>query len=132
MSTLFSRIIHRELDAHIVFEQDEFIAILDRAPINPGHILLIPFEEVEEVIDLSPQRYQAIWLLVQKFSAVLKLAFNAPKVGIVVEGFGVPHAHIHLIPIYQGNQLNPERAKEASNEELAEAADKIRNALAHR
>ena len=115
----------------MVWNMDRIIAILDVCPINPGHILVIPYEEVSDVSDLSEERYTEIWNVVKRLRRVLKRAFDAPRVGIAVEGFGVDHAHIHLVPVYSGGELNPERAKSANVRDLDVIQSKILAAVQH-
>ena len=121
MDTLFTRIRKKEEAGHLIFDENNIFAILDTCPINTGHLLVIPYEEVEDINELSDERYKELWLAVKYLSSVLKKAFDAPKVGIAVEGFGIPHAHIHLVPVYNGNELNPERASPATTVELQDA-----------
>ncbi len=125
MDTLFTRIRKREEPGYLVLDEHNIFAILDVCPINTGHLLIIPYEEVEEITELSDARYKELWLVVKHLSSVLKKAFNAPKVGIAVEGYGVPHAHVHLVPVYNGNELNPERASQATSLELQAARNVI-------
>lgn len=129
MSTLFTKIISKEIPSFMVYNSNNIVAILDICPINKGHLLVIPFEETEDINDLDEYRYQEIWSVVRYLSGVLKLAFQAPKIGIAVEGFGVPHAHVHLVPVYSGNELNPERATAATQNELVDAMQKIMNVI---
>lgn len=125
MSTLFTKIINNEIDSFKVYENNQITAILDVNPINEGHLLVIPHEEVDDIFNLSASRYHELWEAVAYLSNVLRKAFSSPRVGIAVEGFGVPHTHVHLVPLFNGNELNPERAKSASAEELKAAFSKI-------
>lgn len=118
MDCIFCKIINNKIDHFKVWENKKFLAFLDRMPINPGHILLIPKKHQEEIFDLENNLYIEIFKIVKKISKPLKLVTKAKRVGIAVEGLGVPHAHIHLVPIYNGNELNPERAKKATEDEL--------------
>jgi histidine triad (HIT) family protein len=118
MDCIFCKIIKNEIDYFKVWENKKFLAFLDRMPINPGHILLIPKKHQEEIFDLEDNLYIEMFKIAKKISKPLKLVTKAKRVGIAVEGLGVPHAHIHLVPIYNGNELNPERAKKATEDEL--------------
>lgn len=129
MNSIFTKIIQMEERGHVVWDSNRVIAILDICPVNPGHILVIPYEEVSDISDLSDERYQEVWGVVKNLRRVLKKAFGAPRVGIAVEGFGVDHAHIHLVPVYFGGELNPERAKRADYRELEIAKEKILAAI---
>lgn len=125
MSTIFTKIINNEIPSYTVYNSNNIIAILDKCPINEGHLLVIPFEEIEDINELEESRYHELWKVVRHLSGILKIAFQSPKIGIAVEGFGVPHVHVHLVPVYSGNELNPERAVEATADELSAAMKKI-------
>jgi len=122
---IFCKIIKNEIPAYKVWENNNFIAFLDIRPVNPGHILLVPKDHVEEVFDLGSDLYDEAFQVVKRISKPFKEVNLAPKAGVVIEGFGVPHCHIHMIPIYHGNELNPERAKNATEGELKEMQIKL-------
>ncbi len=129
MPSIFTKIINREIPAHIVWENEKFIATMDIRPVNPGHMLVIPKQEIGYIFDMNDSDYSDLMLTAKKLAGPLKMATNAKRVGLVVEGFGVDHVHIHLIPINEANQLDPHRAKEVADEELAIMAEKIKSAL---
>ena len=122
----------------VIDENELCLALTDSYPVTEGHCLIVPRRHAATWFDMNAAETLAARELLQRSRERIgqmdatvsgfNIGMNCGKSA----GQSVYHAHIHLIPIYQGNQLNPERAKEASNEELAEAADKIRNALAHR
>ena len=120
MKCIFCNIISGKSQAYKVWENENFLAFLDIKPINPGHILLIPKTHTEEIFDLPDNIFNEIFQITKKLSTPLKLAISAKRVGIAVEGLGVPHTHMHIVPIHNGNDLNPERAKAASETELIE------------
>jgi len=129
MSNIFTKIIEGEEPAHTIWEGNSIIAILDIAPVNPGHILVIPYEEVEDIFDLDDSRYKDLWSVVTMLSKPLRVACSAPKIGIAVEGFGVPHVHIHMVPVYKPGDLNPQRAEISSENKLERMCQKIRDQL---
>lgn len=127
--SIFTKIINREIPAEIVWENNEFIAILDIHPIQPGHTLLIPKKQVDKFYDLDEKTYARFFENAKFIAQKLDEVYQVKRTGLVIEGFGVPHAHIHLIPINHGNALNPEKTTNISPEELKVEAEKIRNAL---
>lgn len=129
MSSIFTKIIAGLEPAHKVWEGQSVIAILDTMPVNAGHLLVIPHEEVEYIFDLHEARYNELWSLVRFLSTPLKLACSAPKIAVAVEGFGVPHIHIHMVPVYKAGELNPERATTANQNDLAKMCQKIRKQI---
>jgi histidine triad (HIT) family protein len=127
--TIFEKIIAREIPAYIVWEDEKHIAFLDIKPINPGHLLIVPKKVVGDVLDMNNQEYTDIFLQAKDLAISLRKATNAKRIGYVVEGFGVEHVHIHLIPINAIYELDHRRAYNASKEELEEMAENIKNAI---
>lgn len=123
---VFCLIINKTIPAQKVWENDTFFIIHDIKPLNPDHILIIPREHVDHVYDLSDALYIDLFLTARKAARILKQVTNAPRIGLVVEGFGVPHAHIHLIPIYHAGELDASRAKPADTEALSKRAEELR------
>jgi histidine triad (HIT) family protein len=127
--TIFEKIIAREIPAHIIWENSDYIAFLDIKPINPGHVLLVPKKPVGDILDMTDQEYSSLFLAAKQLALVLRAATGAKRIGYMVEGFGVNHVHIHLIPINAVNELDHTRAHEVSEEELEEMAEKIRECV---
>jgi histidine triad (HIT) family protein len=103
--SIFTRIIKGEIPAHKIYEDDRVIAFLNIHPINAGHTLVVPKVQVDHIWDLSNDEYSYLWDITKKIGNHIREVIGSPRVGVVVEGFGVPHVHIHLIPIYHGNDL---------------------------
>lgn len=118
MQCLFCDIINNKKPALKVWENDKFLVILDIRPINPGHLLLIPKEHVGEAFEISEPLFSELFQTAKKIATPLKKAVSAARIGLAIEGFSVPHVHLHLVPVNNGNELNPERAKEVSENEL--------------
>ena len=127
--SIFTKIIKREIPAEIVWENEEFISILDIRPMQIGHTLLIPKVQVDKFYDLDEKTYSKLFKYAKLFAIALEKAYESKRVGVVIEGFGVPHTHIHLVPINKGNSLNPYRFKEITKEDLKTEGEKVRNAL---
>lgn len=127
--TIFEKIIAREIPAHIIWENSNYIAFLDIKPINPGHILLVPKKPVSDILDMTDQEYSSLFLAAKQLAWTLRTATGAKRIGYMIEGFGVNHVHIHLIPINDVNEMDHNRAHEASKEELEEMAEKIRKCV---
>jgi len=122
MKCIFCEIIEEKKVAHIVWENTNFIAILDVNPINKGHLLLLPKKHIDDVFDMPEPLFVDIFLSAKKLAPVLKKHLHVKRIGVAIEGFHVPHVHIHLVPVNNGNELNPNRAQEASQELLAQLA----------
>ena len=126
---VFCGIIEGSEPAHVVWQDDEHVAFLDINPITAGHVLLIPRAHVRWVDDLSPEAYGRLFACVRWLMAPIAAAAGAPRTGIAVEGFGVAHAHVHLVPIWRVGDLDPRRHAPATDGDLEEAAKRIRAAL---
>ena len=127
MASLFTRIINGEIPCHKVLEDDQFLAFLDIRPINPGHTLVIPKKEIDYLFDMEDNLLKEMMIFAKKAARMIQGAVPCKKIGIMVAGLEVPHAHIHLVPIFEVMDLNFARAKAASNEELAKTAENIRS-----
>lgn len=129
MSCVFCRIAQGEAPAHVVWQDDLFLAFLDVRPINPGHLLLIPREHVDYLFDLDDALYGPLFARAKELAEPLRRATGCGRVGVAIEGYGVPHAHIHLVPINGPLELDPNRATPRAEVEQAEMAARIRELL---
>lgn len=118
--SIFTKIIKGEISCHKIYEDDSVIAFLDVHPINPGHTLVVPKIQVDHIWDLDDDNYAYLWAISKKIGRHIRQVVGCSRVGIVVEGFGVPHCHVHLIPIYQGNDLK--KAQEGKDSPIDHAA----------
>ena len=128
MASIFSKIIKGEIPCHKIMENEKYFAFLDIRPINPGHALVIPKQEIDYIFDLDDALLAGLLGFAKKVAAKIKKSVDCKRVGIMVAGLEVPHAHIHLVPIHSTGDLNFAKAKAAPQEELAAMAEKIRNA----
>lgn len=123
---IFCKIVDGEIPSVKIWEDDKHLAVLDVNPINPGHTLVLLKKHVDYIFDLEDREYQDLMLVVKKIAKIIKKKLNPKRVGMAVEGFLIPHVHVHLVPINRGNELNPERAKPSNKEELERIAMEIR------
>jgi histidine triad (HIT) family protein len=105
MSTIFTKIVNGEIPAWKVAENDDFLAFLDIFPVAKGHTLVIPKKEVDYIFDLDDELYLGLQAFTKKVAEGLKQAVPCKKVGIMVLGLEVPHAHIHLVPMQKESDL---------------------------
>lgn len=96
--TIFSRIIDGEIPAFRLYEDDQCIAILDVFPASPGHVLVIPKESIDHWYDVSPDLYAHLMRVARILSQALLRIYPDCRIIQLIEGFEVPHTHIHLIP----------------------------------
>ena len=125
MQCIFCDIVNDVKPSLKVWEDDNFLVILDIRPINPGHLLVIPKQHFDDVFELPDPLYNGLFQVAKKIAPILKEATSAARVGMAVEGFGVPHVHLHIVPVNSGNELNPEKTKELPETELVEMQRKI-------
>jgi len=128
MASIFTRIINREIPAHIVAEDNSYIAFLDIMPLVPGHVLVVPKKEVDYIFDLDEETLSGLMLFSQKVAHAMKKVISCRRIGVAVIGLEVPHVHIHLVPMNTMDDLNFTRPKlKPSAEELAAVAARIRS-----
>src|SRR5512133_3130862 len=125
MPSIFTRIINGEIPCHKIWEDDRFFAFLDINPIQPGMTILVPKQEISDGFEMSDDLYTAWMLAAKRLIPTIKAATGSTRVGLVIEGLEIPHAHIKLIPISHPNDLAQSNAKPASTEELIEMKEKI-------
>ena len=126
---VFCQIIKGLEPAHRVWESDEFLAFLTIHPCNPGHTCLIPKVHVDYVFDLQEPLYSRIFRVAKQLAGPLKSATDAKRIGIAVEGFSVPHVHLHLVPLYDVSELDPHRHIAQTRDELSVMAARIRDVI---
>ena len=126
MSTIFTKIINREIPCHLIAEDDNFIAFLDINPLAIGHTLVVPKKEIDYIYDLDDKTLIELNLFAKKVAVAIKNTIPCLRIGVAVIGLEVPHTHMHLIPLNSMDDINFSRQKlNPSKEELAEVADRI-------
>ncbi len=130
MASIFTKIIEGKLPGRFVWKDEKAVVFLTINPVKPGHVLVVPREEVDHWIDLDPALASHLMVVAQAVGKAIQKAFNPVKVGSALVGIEVPHVHIHLIPIDAIADLDFSRADPNPRpEELDAAAEKIRAEL---
>ncbi len=123
MATIFSKIINGEIPCHKLAENDRFFSFLDIRPISKGHALVVPKEETDYLFDLPDELLGEMMVFAKSVVRAIDGSLRPIRTGVIVEGLEVPHAHIHLVPIYKETQKvalgNNIEVPEAEMEELA-------------
>jgi histidine triad (HIT) family protein len=127
---VFCQIVAGRIPARAVYEDSDYLAFFPLEHINPGHVVLIPKQHTDYLFDLAPTAYERLWATAARIAPALKVATSAKRVGIAVEGFSVPHVHVHLVPLFAFDDLNPSRAKTLDAAEADRLQARIRDALA--
>lgn len=130
MPSIFSKIIAGEMPGAFVWKDDLAVAFLSINPLNPGHTLIVPREEIDHWIDLDPDLAAHLMRVSQSVGQALQKAFQPRRIGQMIAGFEVPHTHIHVVPINGVHDLDfANAAASVDPEELTANAEKIRSAL---
>ena len=130
MSSIFSKIVRNELPSFNVYENKNHIAFLDINPLKIGHTLVIPKKEIDYIFDINSKEYDELWNFAKIVAKGMRKVIECERISIVVMGLDVPHAHIHLIPFNNINDIDFSKPKlKISNEEMQKTADLIKNAI---
>jgi histidine triad (HIT) family protein len=127
---VFCGIVAGRLPARRVYEDEAHIAFFPLQHTQPGHTLLVPKRHVDYVFDLDDGAYHALWSVAKRLAPAIRSVSGAARVGVAVEGFSVPHVHLHLVPINALNDLSPERARALPDREADTLAAALRSAIA--
>lgn len=125
--SIFTKIIRGEIPSHKVYEDEHTLAFLDIHPLQPGHTLVIPKQQIEFVWDLPADVYQAVMATTQKVALRLRGVLGSKYVSERIVGTDVPHAHVQLIPFNDSKELKGDQNMQAepNHEELAAIAKKL-------
>jgi histidine triad (HIT) family protein len=127
---VFCQMVAGRIPARTVYEDSDHLAFFPLEHINPGHVVLIPKQHTDYLFDLAPAAYERLWATAARIAPALKDATSARRVGVAVEGFSVPHVHVHLVPLFAFDDLNPSRAKALDAAEADRLHVRIRKVLA--
>lgn len=126
MSSIFTKIINREISAYIISEDENFIAFLDIMPLAEGHTLVVPKKEVDYIFDCEDEVLSNLLVFAKKVAKKIEVAIPCKRIGIAVIGLEVPHTHVHLVPLNHVSDINFERSKlSVTKEQLEQTANKI-------
>ena len=125
MSSIFTKIVRREIPAYIVAEDSNHIAFLDINPNSIGHTLCVTKKEVDEIFDLSRTEYINLMNFSRKVALALKKTVSCNRIGISVIGLEVPHVHVHLIPLSSMLDATFQKKINLSKAEMSELSKKI-------
>jgi histidine triad (HIT) family protein len=106
MSTIFSKIIAGEIPSYKIAEDDRFYAFLDINPMAKGHTLVVPKQEIDYIFDIDDKTLSEMVIFAKKIARAIPKAVPCKRVGLMVIGLEVPHAHIHLIPIQKEGDMS--------------------------
>jgi diadenosine tetraphosphate (Ap4A) HIT family hydrolase len=130
MATLFTKIIEGEIPGRFVWRDDRAVVFLTIAPITPGHVLVVPIEEVDHWIDLDPELAGHLMRVARQVGQAQMQVFAPRRIGMIIAGLEVPHCHLHLVPINVEAELSFSHADhDPDPSALDDAADRLRDGL---
>ena len=130
MTTLFTRIIEGDIPGTFVWRDDRCVAFMSINPLAPGHVLVVPIEELDHWIDGDPALLAHLFEVTRVIGLAQRSAFQCERVGVIIAGYEVPHTHVHVIPTSSMAELSfANAAASVERDELAAAADAIRAQL---
>jgi len=129
VTTLFSRIISRELPGQFVHEDDRCAVFLSIHPLSPGHALVVPRDELDDWLACPADLRDHLFAVAQRVGRAIRAVYAPPRVGLVVAGFEVPHLHVHVFGAYGLETFDFGQAMSADQAELATVASRLRAAM---
>ncbi|MDP9463449.1 MAG: HIT family protein, partial [Actinomycetota bacterium] len=128
--TIFSRIIDGEIPGTFVYRDDRCVAFMSINPLARGHVLVVPIDEIDHWIDAPSDLVSHLFGVAHRIGRAQQQAFDCARIGLIVAGYEVPHAHIHVIPTAHMGQLSFENAAASvDHDDMEAAAAAIRNLL---
>jgi len=103
--TIFSKIIAGDIPSYKIAESELFFAFLDIAPLQKGHTLVVPKVEIDKVFDLPSNYLAEMLVFAQPIAKAIETCFPCNRISMVTVGLEVPHAHLHLIPINEADDI---------------------------
>lgn len=130
MATVFSRIVAGEIPSYKIAEDDRYFAFLDINPLVKGHALVIPKKEVDYIFDVDDDTLAHMMVFAKRIALAIEKVVPCKRIGVVVIGLEVPHAHIHLIPLNSEADISFQKPRiKLSQEEFADLTQKIKDNL---
>ena len=129
MSSIFTKIVNGEIPCYKIAEDDNFLAFLDVNPNAKGHTLCIPKQEINKIFDIEDDLYLGLMAFSKKVAVALEKTVPCKRIGMAVIGLEVPHAHVHLIPLNEMDEMRFQNKVTLTKEEFEDLAKAIQNNL---
>jgi histidine triad (HIT) family protein len=126
MSSIFTKIIKGEIPCYKIAEDDNFLAFLDVNPNAEGHTLCVPKQEIDKIFDLEDDLYLGLMQFSKKVAVALEKTIPCNRIGMAVIGLEVPHAHVHLIPLNEMDEMRFKNKVSMNKEEFEALARQIK------
>ncbi|MDD2820721.1 MAG: HIT family protein [Flavobacterium sp.] len=125
MSSIFTKIINGEIPCYKITEDENFLAFLDVNPNAKGHTLCIPKQEINKIFDIEDDLYIGLMQFSKKIAIALEKTVPCKRIGMAVIGLEVPHAHVHLIPLNEMDEIRFQNKVSMTKEEFEALAKSI-------
>jgi len=129
MSSIFTKIINGEIPCYKIAEDENYLAFLDVNPNAKGHTLCIPKQEINKIFDMEETLYLGLMQFSRKVAIALEKTIECKRIGVAVVGLEVPHAHVHLIPLQEMDDMRFQRKVSLTKEEFEALATAIQKNL---
>ncbi|MEC4003260.1 HIT family protein [Flavobacterium sp. SUN052] len=129
MSSIFTKIVNKEIPCYKIAEDENFLAFLDVNPNAKGHTLCIPKQEINKIFDIEDDLYLGLMAFSKKIAIALEKTVACKRIGMAVIGLEVPHAHVHLIPLNEMDEMRFQNKVTLTKEEFEELAKAIQQNL---
>ncbi|NHM05905.1 HIT family protein [Flavobacterium sp. CYK-4] len=129
MASIFTKIVQGEIPCYKVAEDEHYLAFLDVNPNAKGHTLCIPKQEVDKLFDMENEAYLGLMQFAKKVAAGLEKTVPCKRIGMAVIGLEVPHAHVHLIPLNEMDEMRFQNKVKLTPEEFETLAKNIQSNL---
>jgi len=126
---VFCALVAGRIPARKVYEDDAHVAFFPLKHINPGHTLLVPKRHADYVFAMDDDAYHLLWTTARRLAPAVQQVSGAKRTGILVEGFSVPHVHVHLVPINALADIDPARERALADDEAEALAQRMREAM---
>lgn len=129
MSTIFTKIVNGEIPCYKITEDDNYLAFLDVNPNAKGHTLCIPKQEINKIFEIEDELYLGLMAFSKKVAIALEKSVPCKRIGMAAVGLEVPHAHVHLIPLNEMDEMRFQNKVTLSKEEFEALAKTIQSNL---
>jgi histidine triad (HIT) family protein len=129
MSSIFTKIVNGEIPCYKIAEDENYLAFLDVNPNAKGHTLCIPKQEINKIFDMEEELYLGLMKFSRKVAKALEKSIPCKRIGVAVVGLEVPHAHVHLIPLHDMDDMRFQRKVSLTTDEFEELAKAIQGNL---
>jgi histidine triad (HIT) family protein len=130
-SCIFCQIVAREAEASVLYEDQLIMAFMNLRPINPGEFMVIPKEHVDHFCDLSDQLSCRILVEAQRLSRNLRDRLKPQRVGLVVHGYGVAHAHLVVVPLHNPDDITSAKLARVANGQIRFDVERLPQSTRH-